>query len=490
MTDIWKRFSLQAMGFPFSMFALLGTSLKEFRMKWVQIQSLRESCDQCLDLEFSDALCRFVTTPQSESLNEWTQLHETVLTILEDVAVCCPLNTESVENQHAISQALFARFRGHYQQLESIIEDSYIDSVVRSHNALKKQVAQEELPINLSPAMSRLGKRSRGSYSKPDGLFVRGDVLPKHVRLCNARARRIRRVSGWSIFCREHSQQKQLTPALYATLVKNLGRQWQGMNASEKATYQVRAEHENMLKQQLLTSLLPTKTGKHKSSLQTEAEANKAFRKFLIRAKPKRAQMNQTEYTASQHWSSHGLGLADSYSALKLDLFDTTSAQSHPAQQLEAYIHSPLGPLPDFVKPSRNIHDVSCGVIHGQCTRCIRHPQTATWQQRLVEHLLRADIKVGSCISVTLFDKAANTRSADTFVLVGVVYKKPPILVVVRLRETANPMIKSLLGSHEVPSMMLGNFFFDDMISAWGKSPCHIQVARHLRLSCMASGDK
>jgi hypothetical protein len=465
------------MGYPYCIFALLGLTVDEFRIKWTQIVSTQEACSQCLDAEFSATLLRLVPTPASETLSDWLEAQSTVDAILNEVATCCPLNTEAVENKHAITQALFTKVRGQYKQLQSCVEDSFLDCIARSYEVLKKQLSQEELPLNLAPAVSRLGKRTRSAYSLPPGLFQPGESLPLDARLEAARTKKTRRVSGWSVFCREGTQSKQLNPADFSALIKDLGSRWKRLPAETRAAYQVQAEHENALKADLLQSPLPTKTGKHRSEAQSHAEQNKGFRKFLIRAKPKRSLLNQRMYTDSSGWSAHGLGIADAHSALKLDQFDTMSSQSHPADCLNAYVHSPLPSIPPCTEPAAIAsHDQSCGVAHGQCIRCVRHPIVHLCQRRLVDHLVRSDIKIGSCVSICVIDQSSNSKSFEACVFIGVVYKKPAMVVLLELHGTDSPDVYNFLGSFAMPSMLVATKLLDSMVANLSADPSHIQV--------------
>ena len=196
MADVWKRFSMQSIAFPFAIFSLLETSVEEFQMKWVQLASTKSFCEQCLDVEFTSALLRLFDTPPTDDLAQWTQLHEKVSSLLEEVAACCPLNTESVENKHAVSQTLFSKARGQLKKITTAVEDSFLDVISRSYAKLCQQVKAEEQPVRLQESQSRLGKRSRGAYSQPAGVFESGELRSKADRVALAQTKKFRRVSG------------------------------------------------------------------------------------------------------------------------------------------------------------------------------------------------------------------------------------------------------------------------------------------------------
>jgi hypothetical protein len=196
MADVWKRFSLQAIGYPYCIFSLVDTSVQDFKIKWLEIVSTLSACEQCVDIEFSSALLRLFNTPETDNFAEWSQLHSKVTSLLDEVATCCPLNTESVENKHAISQELFGKTRGQLKMLTTAVETSFVDSITRSYAKLSRHVKDQEQPVMLQPALSRLGTRSRGAYSQPNGIFRTAEKRPREERVAAAQQKKFRRMSG------------------------------------------------------------------------------------------------------------------------------------------------------------------------------------------------------------------------------------------------------------------------------------------------------
>ena len=249
------------------------------------------------------------------------------------------------------------------------------------------------------------------------------------------------------------------------------------MTPEARSEYLTRAEHENSLKSDLLASPLPTKTVKNRTAVQQQAETNKGFRKFLIRAKPKRALLNQTNFNHSPAWQSHGVGVADCHSALKWDLYDQTSKLSHPSDCLKQHLHSPLLPLPACEPQSSSCHDQTCGVIHGQCIKNFKSPFAQLGQTRLVEYALSSKLKSGTCLAVQVESTASLIRSKQVLTLIGAIYKKPASLVVMRLHQLNGVALHSLLGGFGVPTFVVGAKFLDELIDQIGAEPTHIRVA-------------
>ena len=285
--------------------------------------------------------------------------------------------------------------------------------------------------------------------------------------------------SGWSVYCREHTQDKQLSPGSFSTMVKELGQSWRNLSPQARAEYLSRAEQENCVKSELLASPLITRTGKNRTAVEEQARANKGFRKFLIRSKPKRALLNQANFNHSPAWQSHGLGIADCHSALRWDLYDQTSQLSHPSDCLKQHLHSPLPPLPACKPQSSSCHDQTCGSIHGQCVKNFKSPFAQLGQTRLVEYALNAKLKSGACLAVQVESNACLNKSERTLLLIGAIYKKPASLVVMRLHQLNGVGLHSLLGNFREPTFVVGAKFLDDLIQQIGAEPTHLRVAVH-----------
>lgn len=487
MADIWKRFSLPAMGFPWACFALLDDRcVAKFRDRWHRLQEKLSKCKQCLDMEFTGILLRKFEAPSPNNDEAWALMQIEVNTILEHVATYAPLNSESVENAHAVTQTLLSKVRGQLKSLSTAVEDSLLDSITRAYDKLRKQVKSEESPKFILPALSRLGSRTRGAYSKPKGSFEQGHKKPLEARLRTAQNKKLRRMCGWGVFCRQKLQNKQHTPGSYGNAIKALGQQWRSMSKQDRSDFQVLAEAENSVRAELLQTPLPTATGQHCTEAQSSAEASKSLRKFLIKVKPKRAMLNDANYQRSPAWSTHGLGLADGNSALKLSLFDEVSDLSFPAQILKDHLHSPLAAV-SMAESEDNIHNQSCGVQFGQCRQNFKSGLSSLCQLRLSEYLITNSIMVGTLLILEVANETLNEASSPVSVILGVVYKKPALIIFLKLHQVA-PEKYSLIGHFTDPSFVTAEQVLDDLAQQVA-SPHFIKVTRLPPSGCYENGD-
>ena len=196
MGDVWKRFNLPALGYPFTIFALVDTNLDEFQMKWNTILATLAACPLCVDIEFTAALLKLFPAPPESNEEAWTTLHSQVCALLEEVTIVAATNSEAVENKHAISQSLFAKVRGRAKTLACAVEDSFLDVIARSYGKLQDEISKREQAKNVKVSFSRLGKRRRGSYSQPKGIFQESEDKPLQQRVEAARSRQMRKMSG------------------------------------------------------------------------------------------------------------------------------------------------------------------------------------------------------------------------------------------------------------------------------------------------------
>lgn len=281
------------------------------------------------------------------------------------------------------------------------------------------------------------------------------------------------------MYCRENTKKQQLNPTSFSSLIKELGRKWKEMPFHVRADYEAKAQHENSLRADLLSSPLPTKSGNHATTKQAEAVKDKSFRKFLIRAKPKRALLNQQNFQNSCSWKSSGLGLADCNSALRQDLYDYTSPQSHPVVQLRDCLHSPLPALLPCHPPPSSCHDATCGVLHGQCVKLIRSPHAQSFIKRLVEYACNDKIYQGCCISFQVENNILRRVSTTVMLLIGAVYKKPASIVFVRLHSVPDSANYSIMGDYLEPKFVMGSKVLDDLLHDFKEVPTHLSFSLH-----------
>jgi hypothetical protein len=196
MGDVWKRFNMPALGYPFATFSVLDVCLDDFIVKWSTIQGIQQSCPFCVDKEFTSPLLKLFPAPHANDEDAWKALHAKVNVILAEVAHTASTNSESVENKHATTQSLFSKVRGQVKSLSSAVEDSLLDVIGRAYGKLSQQMSDAEMGKNTKASFSRLGKRKRGAYSQPKGLFRESEDKPLQQRIHASKTKPMRKMSG------------------------------------------------------------------------------------------------------------------------------------------------------------------------------------------------------------------------------------------------------------------------------------------------------
>lgn len=152
-----------------------------------------------MDAEFTTVLLKLAPGWTDMSPADRLVHYKFLQDLLLDIATYVPLSTETVENKHGILQATFHKFRCRSKSIYVAVEESVLDSVVREHEILRREIAKEELPARLSASLCKIGRRHRAHHSLPPGLFKVEPVKPLEERLHAAAKRQRRRLSGSSL---------------------------------------------------------------------------------------------------------------------------------------------------------------------------------------------------------------------------------------------------------------------------------------------------
>lgn len=82
----------------------------------------------------------------------------------------------------------------------------------------------------------------------------------KNARLQKAKTRKIRKLSAFNVFQRESMKNHSLDKEQYRAFIKDLGKQWREMSKERKNDYQLQADHQQQLLDDLESKPLPTET--------------------------------------------------------------------------------------------------------------------------------------------------------------------------------------------------------------------------------------
>lgn len=267
-----------------------------------------------------------------------------------------------------------------------------------------------------------------------------------------------------------------MRPQQYSETIKRLGRSWKGLNPEEKQQYHMQAMFENQDKQELLATPLPTASGQHRTEKQLKAEADPAFRKFLIRSKAKRSRHNDTNFRASRSWGQNSLGMADAQSALRPELLDTGSCQSHAAEMLQKHVHSLL-PNPNSAEAGAEAcHDFTCGCLYGQCIRTLSSKVTKLCHTSLAAYFLKENVSNGTLVRLQLQATVHMKQSQPVFCFLSVAYKRPALHIYLLLHPTDRPGVLSLLGNHSMPTFWTSYKLFTELSTKLEHEPDVLEI--------------
>lgn len=167
ITDTWRRFVHEFLGFPHLLFGLVGTELDEFCKLWDNFQGEFVRCDSCVDHEFSRVLLSsFPGLLSGKPLPEQQAVYSKVTSLLADVATFAPLSSEAVECKNGKVQSIVSR-RGNQavKAPRSAREASFLTSSIQAHELIKLYVDGEVLPSKRTVAGILRSVRPRNKVS-------------------------------------------------------------------------------------------------------------------------------------------------------------------------------------------------------------------------------------------------------------------------------------------------------------------------------------
>ena len=121
----------------------------------------------------------------------------------------------------------------------------------------------------------------------------------KAERFETASTRKMRKLSGWNVFCRSRMEGESCNLEEYSNRVKRLANEWKTLSADEKSVFEVEAQHQEVLRSQL--AFTPLSTGKAaKGNTVLEAQVG---RKACKRLSARRLRINDDQFAKHPMWS-------------------------------------------------------------------------------------------------------------------------------------------------------------------------------------------
>ena len=149
MTDTWRRFVHDHLGFPYILFGLLSVhDIPEFCALWDKFQAQSAKCPHCVDPGYSKVLLdAFPQGMSDKPPAEQKLVFDQVTSLLSSVAQYAPLSSDPVECKNGRIQWLVSR-RGNQavKAPHAARESSFLQSSILPHEMLKHFVDAETLP--------------------------------------------------------------------------------------------------------------------------------------------------------------------------------------------------------------------------------------------------------------------------------------------------------------------------------------------------------
>lgn len=283
ITDSWRRLVHELSAPPFSLFTLVSLPVRHFVDEWVTIGQKFTTCSSCVD----DSLTRVLLSefPHAElaasPLIEQAKIVSQIQQVLMDLAAFTPLSSDLVEIKHGVVQwAVSRRARQQVKNPTTARETTFLQACIKQFLYVKEMVSDMTMPSKLvsSSIMKMSGARSTNQFSSASAPKKRQRISQetmeeKTARTEKASTRKLRGLSGWNIFQRQHLQGLLVNPDTYKEKVREASAAWKRLPQSEKDAYQIEAANENELRSQLAQQpLVPKSAGADSEAAQYEAQ--------------------------------------------------------------------------------------------------------------------------------------------------------------------------------------------------------------------------
>ncbi len=116
-----------------------------------------------------------------------------------------------------------------------------------------------------------------------------------------AKARNLRKISGWNIYQREQLKELGgLAPAAYKTALNAIGLKWQSLSQEDRDAFEVQAQFEGATREQVVKTPLPSSVERNNSKSEQEIAVGTTALKRLSVA---RLQKNYDKFASHPAWS-------------------------------------------------------------------------------------------------------------------------------------------------------------------------------------------
>eukprot|EP00438_Fugacium_kawagutii_P004340 Skav207877 [mRNA] locus=scaffold664:397187:404489:+ [translate_table: standard] len=289
MTDIWRRLAHEFMLPPFSLLKLADAPPTEFATTWNSLRKKFLQCQCCVDAEFTTQFflkyaVDFCIPPTQSDITQIKEIQE----VFMQICVWSPLTSDAVEILNGQTQWSLSRRGGQVlKQSKAGLETSILANAVKQYVWLQEEAGGKTLPNKAD------GKHPHRTREILETAAV------KRARLERASKRKLRKLSGWNVFCRQQLEGSASSTDAYSAKVKEISQHWKALPSDQKQGFEVEAQHQETLRTKL--AFTPLSIG---NSAKTPTELEKRVgRKGCKRLSARRLKINESLYKKHDLWS-------------------------------------------------------------------------------------------------------------------------------------------------------------------------------------------
>ncbi|CAK9020901.1 PARP-type domain-containing protein (Fragment), partial [Durusdinium trenchii] len=400
VSDLHRRFIEEFLTPPFTLLALADADEETFVKGWQELVHKYAECQCCVDYEFSTALLETYPCFSIPLSAEQQKDVQAVQNLLSECCIWSPLSSDAVEILNGQTQWALSRRGSQFVKKEkSAVETSLLGRAVKHYYWLAEKACWETLP------QKRDGKH-------PDR--TREDLetdADKAARFNVAANRRIRKLSGWNIFLKQHLSGGSHDTSQYTSRVKEASKIWKEMSQDDREAFEIEANHQDKLREELAKVPLSS-AGARMEPTNLEQQVGAKSCKLLS---ARRLKLNDDQYDKHPLWDLPTC-LADSKGALQVQNIDMDLTDKDIDIKLGETLHHPCETTQTNGEDLPNIHDSPCH--HFICKKNCHYPRMEQLVRDLCWRLEEHEVKPGSLLLFTVADSSYP-------VILGVSMKRP-----------------------------------------------------------------
>lgn len=168
--ETWRRFFHELQRYPYKLFDLLDLQPQDFLQEFQRLRTREASCPQCLDVEFTAILVRYISEEDEKDPEVLKVKIQNITNFLRDLTVWSPISADLVECLHGTSQSRVHRFRGARPTDSTAQEVIVLDKITSAFGKFQSWMWSEYGDKSALRRLHAYNQKKGNQYSTPGTL--------------------------------------------------------------------------------------------------------------------------------------------------------------------------------------------------------------------------------------------------------------------------------------------------------------------------------